>query len=144
MNNCEQEILVRLAELLTRTSWRLRRGERKELAPFGLTFAQARALRVLAAAGEPTRIGDLANTLEIVPRSATTMVDGLELAGFVARLIDPLDRRSVLVVATSQGRDLIARLADERRTSAEALFAHLSAEEKSELLRLLESLSKDS
>ncbi len=90
------------------------------------------------------RIGDLANTLEIVPRSATTMVDGLELAGFVARLIDPLDRRSVLVVATSQGRDLIARLADERRTSAEALFAHLSAEEKSELLRLLESLSKDS
>ena len=144
MENSEQETLVKLAELLTRASWRLRRNERKELAPFGLTFGQARALRVLLTAGHPMRIGDLANTLEIVPRSATTMVDGLERAGFVARRMDPVDRRSVLVLATAQGRNLIARLAEERRASAEALFARLSAAEKSELLRLLESLGQDS
>ena len=143
MENSEQETLVKLAELLTRASWRLRRNERKELAPFGLTFGQARALRVLLTA-HPMRIGDLANTLEIVPRSATTMVDGLERAGFVARRMDPVDRRSVLVLATAQGRNLIARLAEERRASAEALFARLSAAEKSELLRLLESLGQDS
>jgi hypothetical protein len=32
-----------LAEFLTRASWRLKKNERKELTPFGLTFAQASA-----------------------------------------------------------------------------------------------------
>jgi DNA-binding MarR family transcriptional regulator len=132
-----------LAELLTRASWRLRKNERKELEPFGLTFAQARALRALVDAGQ-MRIGDLANLLEIVPRSATTRVDGLEEAGLVTRRMDPADRRSILVAPTAQGRELVARLAAQRRAGAEALFAPLSTEEKSQLLRLLASLTKES
>lgn len=143
MEESGQETLIKLAELLTRASWRLRRNERKELAPFGLTFAQARALRVLISAGDPMRIGDLAAKLEIVPRSATTMVDGLEEAGFVTREMDRDDRRSILVAPTPKGQELISRLAEQRRASAEALFTPLSAGEKSELLRLLESLSAD-
>ncbi len=140
MDESEQEILVKLAELLTRASWRLRRNERKELAPFGLTFGQARALRILVAARDPLRMGDLADKLEIVPRSATAMVDGLEEAGFVTREIDRDDRRSILLAPTAKGQELIARLAEQRRASAEALFAPLSAQEKSELLRLLASI----
>jgi DNA-binding MarR family transcriptional regulator len=131
-----------LAELFTRASRRLRKNERKELAPYGLTFAQARALRILTDSG-PMRIGDLANLLEIVPRSATTRVDDLEQAGLVARSADPDDRRSVIVTATAQGQDLVARLGAERRASAETLFAPLSAEDKSDLIRLLRSLNKD-
>ena len=137
MDESDQEILIKLAELLTRASWRLRRNERKELAPFGLTFAQAWALRILVAAAVPLRIGDLAGKLEIVPRSATTMVDGLEQAGFLFRRMDPADRRSTLVAPTPKGRELIARLAEQRREGAEALFAPLSAEDRLELLRLL-------
>jgi DNA-binding MarR family transcriptional regulator len=137
VDESDQEILIKLAELLTRASWRLRRNERKELAPFGLTFAQARALRILVAVAAPLRIGDLASKLEIVPRSATNMVDGLEQAGFLVRRMDPGDRRSILVAPTPRGQELIARLAEQRRESAEALFAPLSAEEKSELARLL-------
>ena len=132
-----------LSESLVRASWRLRRNERKELAPFGLTFAQARALRVLSAAGAGMRIGELADRLEIVPRSATTMVDGLEGAGLVARSVDPADRRSVLVTCSAQGEDLIARLAEERRAGAETLFAPLSPEEREKLLRLLRSITSE-
>ena len=102
MEHTEEETTIKLAELLTRASWRLRKNERKELAPFGLTFAQARALRVLVDGG-PMRIGDLADRLEIVPRSATTRVDDLEAAGLVTRRTDPDDRRSVIVVATEAG-----------------------------------------
>ena len=69
-----------LGELLVRSSWRLRRGAAKELAPLGVTFGQARALRVLAAS-EPMRMADLAASLEIVPRSLTTMIDSLVAAG---------------------------------------------------------------
>ena len=143
MDEPGQETLIKLAELLTRASWRLRRNERRELAPFGLTFAQARVLRMLVAA-DPMRIGDLANLLEIVPRSATTMVDGLENAGFVTRRMDPRDRRSILLAPTAKGQELMARLAEQRRASAEVLFAPLSVAEKSELLRLLSSLSAES
>jgi DNA-binding MarR family transcriptional regulator len=153
----------RLAELLIRASWRLRRNERKELVPFGLTFGQARALRAISAAavrtvggtrvalgtrapgGAPAvdgmRVGELADRLEIVPRSATTIVEGLESAGLVTRRMDPADRRSVIVACTAEGKELIARLAEERRASAEALFAPLSAEERDELLRLLRSIT---
>jgi DNA-binding MarR family transcriptional regulator len=146
-----------LSDLLVRASWRLRQNERKELAPFGLTFAQARALRLISSAdgqaeayeatstGRPTddgmRIGELAGRLEIVPRSATTMVDGLEGAGLVARRMDPSDRRSVLVTCTAEGKDLIARLDQDRRSGAEDLFAPLSTERKEELLRLLALLT---
>jgi DNA-binding MarR family transcriptional regulator len=142
MKCTEEETTIRLAELLTRASWRLRKNERKELAPFGLTFAQARALRVLVDGG-PMRIGDLAIHLEIVPRSATTRVDDLEAAGLVARRPDPDDRRSVIVVATEAGVDLVARLAANRRAGAEALFAPLPSEDRRTLLGLLDSIAKD-
>lgn len=132
---------VELAELLTRASWRLRKNERRALSPYGLTFAGARALRVIIEAGS-MRVGDLAVRLEIVPRSATTRVDSLEEAGLVSRSADPDDRRSVLVEPTEQGRELVAQLAAERQASAEKLFAPLSASEKAELVRLLASLTK--
>lgn len=131
-----------LAEALTRASWRLRKNERKALAPYGLTFAGARALRAVVKAGS-MRIGDLATLLEIVPRSATTRVDSLEEAGLVTRAADPNDRRSVLVEPTPQGRDLVETLAAERRASAEKLFSPLSSDERAELFRLLASLTKE-
>ena len=87
------DVVAQLAELIACTSWRLRRASRSELEPLGLTFGQARALRLLARAGEPLRIGELAARLEVVPRSATAMVDGLETAGLARRHADPLDRR---------------------------------------------------
>ena len=138
----QPNISAELGELLTRASWRLRNNERKALAPYGLTFAQARALRVLIDAG-PIRIGDLAAALEIVPRSATSRVDGLEEAGLVARGADPGDRRSVITAATPQGQELVIRLRAERKVSAESLFAPLSAEDKADLLRILGILTRD-
>lgn len=132
-----------LGELLAQASWRLRKKERQELVPYGLTFAQARALRVLVDR-ETVRVGDLAAALEIVPRSATDRVEGLEEAGLVTRSMDPTDRRSILVTPTDKGRELVARLAADRRASAAALFASLSADDRVELRRLLRSIVDDS
>jgi DNA-binding MarR family transcriptional regulator len=129
--------VAQLAELLACTSWRLRRAARSELEPLGLTFGQARALRLLARADEPVRMGELAARLEVVPRSATSMVDALEAAGLVSRQADPLDRRSVRVGLTTLGDDLLARLGRARRASAEALFARLDAAQRERLLELL-------
>ena len=80
---------LELAELLSHTARRLRRGSTTQLAPLGLTYAQARVLRLVAADGRPLRMADLAAALDVVPRSVTTMVDALEAAGLVARQPTP-------------------------------------------------------
>jgi len=131
------DVVAQLSELLACASWRLRRASRAELEPLGLTFGQARALRLLDRAGAPLRMGELAARLEVVPRSATTMIDGLEAAGLVARSADPADRRSVLVRPTAAGEALLARLGRARRAGAETLFAGLDQAQREELLELL-------
>jgi DNA-binding MarR family transcriptional regulator len=134
------DIDLELAELFTHTARRLRRGSIVQLAPLGLTYAQARALRLVAHEGRPLRMADLAAQLDVVPRSATTMVDALEAAGFVARHADPGDRRSVLVTLSDEGRRLLKSLDTARRDSAEEVFGGLDPAQRHRLLELLEEL----
>jgi DNA-binding MarR family transcriptional regulator len=138
----DRDVISQVAEQFTRAYWRMRRGTAKELAPFGITFAQARALRVLGRAEGALRVGDIAAQLEIVPRSATAMVDLLEGAALVARQADPTDRRSVLVAPTPAGRDLLARMSDARREGAEAVFGKLETSQLQRLRDLLEVLNE--
>jgi DNA-binding MarR family transcriptional regulator len=141
--NGDNDDVAQLAELVFRTSWRLRRGSAKELAPLGVTFAQARVMRVLAGSGEPMRMADLAASLEIVPRSVTTMIDSLEQAGLVCRGVDANDRRSVLVSPSPAGRAVLDRLHRARRDTADELFSRLTAGERAQLLALLVSLDAE-
>jgi DNA-binding MarR family transcriptional regulator len=134
------ETTLELAELLSHSARRLRRGSTVQLAPLGLTNAQARVLRIVASAGSPLRMADIAARLEVVPRSVTTMVDGVEAAGLIIRSTDPDDRRSVLVTLTARGRALLQRLERARRATAEDVFGGLGGGERAELARLLGAL----
>jgi DNA-binding MarR family transcriptional regulator len=133
---------LELAELLTHSSRRLRRGSTTQLAPLGLTNAQARVLRIVAAAGRPLRMADIAVRLEVVPRSVTTMVDGVEAEGLIVRCTDPDDRRSVLVSLTARGHALLESLERARRATAEDVFGALTSAERADLARLLGALCR--
>ncbi|HEX4787487.1 MAG TPA: MarR family transcriptional regulator, partial [Actinospica sp.] len=128
-----------LAELYLRTAHRIRRRSAPSYDQFGLTEAQARALRVISRYERP-RMADLAQALEVVPRSITSMVDTLEAAGFVARQNDPTDRRATIVVLTDAGQDVLSRVGRMRAEAAEQLFAKLGDAEQGELRRILEVL----
>lgn len=132
---------VDLAELVSRSARRLRRGSTAHLAPLGLTMAQARVLRMLA--GGPLRMAEIAARLEVVPRTVTPMVDGLEGAGLVRRRTDAADRRSVLVETTDGGRLLLERLDEARRATAEQVFGALDGRERAQLTALLGRLCAD-
>ncbi len=82
-------------------------------------------------------MADLAAGLEVVPRSVTTMVDGLEAAGFVARETDPSDRRSQLVTLTRAGRRALGRLDLARRRATGEVLGPLTEEQRSSLLGAL-------
>jgi DNA-binding MarR family transcriptional regulator len=127
-----------LSECFSRVSSQLRRTSARRLAPLGLTYAQARLLRTIAAADHPPRMCDLAAGLGIVPRSATTTVEALEAAGFVMRLPDPDDRRSVLVALTPGARRAVARIQSARCDAADEVFAALDDSQRATLLDLLD------
>lgn len=131
-----------LAELFFQLSKRIRTRSAEHLAPLGLTPGQARALRVIARSDVPLRIVALAAQLDIVPRSATTVVDALEQAGLVTRQPDPADRRSVLLTLTEAGRARLTQLQDTRRQTAEYLFQALPPPDRAHLARILDALTQ--
>jgi len=137
----EPDAAARIADLLSRTQRRLRRQVRRELGPLGVTPARLRALWALSDGA--LRVSDLAERLDVVPRSATSVVDDLEAAGFVERRPDPEDRRATFVDLTDEGAGLLRRLRASRRAGVAELLDRLSPDEQSDLIRLLAVLAGD-
>jgi DNA-binding MarR family transcriptional regulator len=131
---------AQLAELFFLLGRRIRQRAARNLAPIGLTPAQARALRVIAHSDQPLRIVALAAELDIVPRSATAVADALERAGLVTRTPDPSDRRSVLVSLSEQGRERMDQMRRQRQQAAEDLFLYLPESDREHLARILRAL----
>jgi DNA-binding MarR family transcriptional regulator len=131
---------ARLAEGVTRLSWRLRRATQQRLAPLGITHAQARLLRTIASAERPPRMSDLAAGLGIVPRSATGTVVALEAAGLVVRQPDADDRRSVLVLLTDDAATALAAIDRARAEAADEVFGRLRSADQRALAALLDRL----
>jgi DNA-binding MarR family transcriptional regulator len=129
-----------LPELFWAVTRRLRHLTREALAPWDIAPSHGRALRVLVDTGA-MRLSELSERLRIAPRSATEVVDGLEERGLAQRHPDPSDRRAVLVMPTDRGRDVAGAIRAARDAQAEAFFAHLSAQDRAELARLLDRLA---
>jgi DNA-binding MarR family transcriptional regulator len=127
---------VRLDELLMRAARGLRRGWAHSLEPLSLTPHSARALRVVGELGAP-RLGAVAERLHIAPRSATEVIDALVERGAVERVADDADRRATCVVLTEEGRRVLAEVESVQAAAADDAFAALSADDRSELARLL-------
>ncbi|MBB5750385.1 MarR family winged helix-turn-helix transcriptional regulator [Micrococcus sp. TA1] len=140
-----------LGDLMHVAFRRLRRGWGEQLAPFGLTPYQFRALQAVAggaaggvatadAAAEGLRLKDLAERLRIAPRSATEVVDQLQDRGLVERRPDPADRRATRIVLTGDGARVREQVREERRRQAGDYFSVLSEGDRAELARILSEL----
>ena len=81
-----------------------------------LTLPQMRALGLIACAGPNGRSGrDLATRLGVGPSAVTPLVDRLVEHGYVSRHEDLLDRRIQRLRATTDGLELLHRMASVRR-----------------------------
>ncbi len=125
-----------LGEALWAVARRLRDTSQETLAPWDITPAQLRALRVLRRHGI-MRLSELSDRLRIAPRSATEVVDALEARGLVRRRPDPGDRRATLVEVTDDGGGVLDAV---RGTEAERVFGRLSQTDRSHLARILRKL----
>jgi len=132
-----EKLATQIGESVTRLARRLRAGSARRLAPFGLTDAEARAFRMVGRAPAPLRMSEIARWIQIVPRSATTIIEGLETKGLVAREIDPADRRSILVRVTDAGARLHREIGHARDRTAVELFSRLAPPDQAALAALL-------
>jgi DNA-binding MarR family transcriptional regulator len=128
-----------LADMFWAVARQLREASQETLAPWDITPAQLRALRVLSRNG-PIRLSRLSDKLHIAPRSATEVTDALESRGLVERQPDLTDRRATLVQLTEHGRSVLDAIRAARGSEAERLFSQLSPADQAGLARILGQL----
>ena len=116
----------------------IRKSISEQLSEVGVTYGQARMLRAVSECETPPRMTEIASLLEVVPRSATSMVDALEDAGLISRIPDRSDRRSTFVQLTQSGRDLLIHLDAARNRSSVSLFEPLGEARRRALMELLD------
>ena len=95
----------RLRLSMVRLSRQLRRMD-----PSELTIAQFSALATMVRNG-PLGVGQLAEIEGLPSPAATRLADKLEIAGLVARRMNPAERRGVQLEATPKGAELLERRA---------------------------------
>ena len=130
-----------LPDMFWAVARQLRETSQETLAPWDITPAHLRALRVLSRHG-PLRLSGLSAQLRIAPRSATEVADALESRGLVERQPDPTDRRATLVQLTEHGRDVLAAIRAARSIEADRMFGRLSPADQADLARILGQLRK--
>ncbi|MEO7017060.1 MAG: MarR family transcriptional regulator [Leifsonia sp.] len=112
----------------------------RALRAYGLK-ARSYSVLALASTDDPVSQRDVAEFLRLDPSQVVALVDELETRGLVERVSDPRDRRSKVVVATSEGRK-IARAATGATRQAEArLHNQFTADQRADLLASLKILA---
>lgn len=145
-----------LPDLLVHLARSLRSRHFRDLAPFDLTPAQARAFSTIARwphrrpldpaeAPAELRLSTLAELLQIAPRSATELVDALQDKGFVDRRPSDNDRRAIVVALSASGSALHDRMrsaiTQNHRRTADDLFSVLDEGQREMLTSLLRAVA---
>jgi DNA-binding MarR family transcriptional regulator len=103
--------------------------------------AQLRVLTIVAG-NRHTNMSRLAETLEVVPSSASRLCDRLEANGLLRRVPDPRDRREVRLMVTSAARRLLDELRTRRRTALAEVLRRMPATARQELVHSLEAFAE--
>ncbi len=110
------------------------------LAEVGLSLAKLGALRHLVLATEPLTLSQLAERHCCGKSNVTQLVDRLEADGFVARVSDPDDRRTIRAAVTPAGRAAYERASTLLAAHEQELDERLGTGPRAELARGLKIL----
>jgi DNA-binding MarR family transcriptional regulator len=111
----------------------------KALEPLGMELFEYDALSALRRQGEPFALSatELARETDLSSGAMTNRIDRLEEQGWVERLPDENDRRSVIVRLTPAGEHAIDAAIQVRLDAADAGLHDLSKAERGRLAQLL-------
>lgn len=113
---------------------------RKLWQDYGLTSPQLATLREILM-GKNVTPGTLASVLHLSQPTVTGILGRLERRGLIQRQRSSTDRRSILAVATDQGRALAAKAPPLLRDRFRHELALLPAEKQTEILEVLQHVA---
>ncbi len=110
----------------------------RKVAAAGVTVAEWGLMRVLYDA-DPTPPSAIAETMGMTRGAVTKIADRLIAKGLLVRRSSKDDGRRQTLRLTAKGADLVPRLAALANLNEAECFAHLSAEDRRALQRILEA-----
>jgi len=119
---------------LTRLSRRV--NARATVESLGMNLKQAYMLASLRDRGTLPQT-ELCDLMHLTQNTVVTWLNELEDAGYVSRLRDPDDRRKHNVALTPKGETALERAESELRRLEDETLSGLSADERTQLRRLL-------
>lgn len=125
-----------LESLTVQLGWVARRRLEKELDAYGLTPPQYMVLRCIRDSERGCSMSELAESSFQVSATMTGIVDRLVERGLVQRERDPHDRRTLRVVLTGAGTDLLAKVSEAKRQWLHEFFGVLSPEDRKRMIEM--------
>lgn len=106
---------------------------------YKLTFNQIRLLDLLVR-NDRMAMADIAEALKVTPASATSVVNRMVGAGWLARSGDENDRRKVWISITPERKDRFLNMQDEHRKAMLAFTSVLNEHQLKDLADILQTL----
>jgi DNA-binding MarR family transcriptional regulator len=103
----------------------------------GVSHTVFNALAVIDGAGEPLTPSQISERTVISSATMTAMLDVLERRGWIRRIPNPQDRRSVLIQITDDGRATADQVIPGLHNIERRTMAALTGKEQSQLVALL-------
>ncbi|ANM02474.1 MarR family transcriptional regulator protein [Rhizobium phaseoli] len=130
---------------LKRLGTHLGREVETVLMQYGLSTSAFDVLATLRRSGAPHRLspGELLEMTMVSSGTMTNRIDQLEKAGFVERIVNPDDRRSVLIALTDKGFTTVEEAVGAHVANQHRLTRNLTTEDKAAFDRLLKKLLSD-
>jgi len=106
------------------------------------TMLEFETMKYVKDTGQP-HMRDVAKAFHVTPPAATLMIDGLVKEKFLARVLDPKDRRSVRVAITPKGRKLLERGIANKVKEMKKLFGILTPAERTHFVVAIKKIIKN-
>jgi DNA-binding MarR family transcriptional regulator len=105
-----------------------------------MNHGEWKVLAALWRAGEPLSAGDLARLENLSSGAMTNRLDRLEHSGYIRRIPDLVDRRSIKIELTGNGKRIWEKTVAAQAEKEAVATAALSDREKEQLTHLLRKM----
>lgn len=130
------EFADRLEETMSVMAKSFSRHGTNELFKGKITLPQFLAMDYLHRNGE-SRMTDLARSMSVTTAGMTGIVDRLVKYGYVARGLEPKDRRVIKTKLTQKGEAIVAKIRGQRRKMITHAFGKISEKDRNAYLRIV-------
>ena len=142
-NNSKIELIDLFTEMIN-VSQLLNKIKDQFYKRFQITQIQFRALSVIYVCEErKVKLSVLSEKLNITRPSVTTLIDRMECAGLVERSSNKDDRRSIGVVITDKGKEIMKNVLPNNKAFEVSIADFLTEEEKENLYKITIKLKEE-